>query len=167
MKNNITHTAEWILLGIITILFCYTAYKSYQLKQKVETVLTDTIYITDSICDTITQMQPYDIYHYRTDTAYLPLIETMLDTVTDSVFVEVPISMYRYDTTITDSNYTTRIQAVVEGFAVSLDTLSIHTQIMRQEAILVPKQRRWGIGAGLMYGTGGFGLGVGIMYKLF
>ena len=165
MKHTIiTHTAEWILLGIITILFCYTAYKSYQLKQKVEYITTtDTITVTD----TITHLQPYDIHHYRTDTAYLPVIDTLLDTVTDSVFVELPISIYRYDTTVTDSNYTTRIQAVVEGFAVSLDTLSIHTQITRQEAILLPKQRRWGIGAGLMYGTGGFGLGVGVFYKLF
>lgn len=164
MKYIITHTAEWVLFGIITILFCYTAYKSYQLKQKVEYITTtDTITVTD----TITQMQPYDVHHYRTDTAYLPVIDTLLDTVTDSVFVEVPISMYRYDTTITDTNYATRIQAVVEGFAVGLDTLSIHTKILQEKVIPVPKQRRWGLGVGLMYGKSGFGLGVGVFYKLF
>lgn len=164
MKYTITHTAEWVLLAIITVLLCYTAWKSYTIKEKVEYITkTDTIQITD----TITNWQPYDVHHYRTDTAYLPVIDTILDTVTDSVFVEVPVSMYRYDTTIVDSNYETSLKAVVSGYSVSLDTLSIHTEITKQEAILVPKQRRWGVGAGLMYGTGGIGIGVGIFYKLF
>lgn len=164
MKYTITHTAEWILLAIITVLLCYTAWKSYTIKEKVEYITkTDTIQITD----TITNWQPYDVHHYRTDTAYLPVIDTILDTVTDSVFVEVPVSMYRYDTTIVDSNYETSLKAVVSGFGVTMDSLYLNTKIMQQEAILVPKQRRWGVGAGLMYGTGGIGIGVGIFYKLF
>lgn len=165
MRNTIAHTAEWILLGIITILFCYTAYKSYQLKQKVETV-----YITDTVrlSDTITQFQPYDVHHYRTDTAYLPVIEEKLDTILkiDSVLVEVPISIYKYDSIMEDSAHTTRIHAVIQGFAVSLDTLSVNTEIHQQE----PKKQPWygniGVGVGLMYGTGGAGVGIGLMYRL-
>ena len=162
LKKN---TPFEIILTVILLLLCiFTAYKVYTIKGKVEYITTtDTI----TVMDTITQWQPYDVHHYRTDTAYLPVIDTLLDTVTDTVLVEVPISMYQYDTTITDTNYRTSLRAVVEGFSVSIDTLSIHTEIIKQEAILVPKQRCWGIGAGLMYGTGGFGFGVGILYKLF
>lgn len=164
MKNIITHTAEWVLLGIITVLLVFTMYKSYQLKQKVET-----IYVTDTVrlSDTITQLQPYDVHHYRTDTAYLPIIDTVLDTVTDSVFVKVPISIYRYDTTITDTNYTTNLKAVVSGFNVSLDTLSIHTKILQEKAIPVAKQRRFVPAVGVGYGTGGFGVFAGVGINIF
>lgn len=164
MKDILKHFVIGLVIGLIASGLMVWG---YNVGKRHSTNTVDTIIDTIQINDTITQWQPYDVHHYRTDTAYLPVIDTILDTVTDSVFVEVPVSMYRYDTTIVDSNYETSLKAVVSGYSVSLDTLSIHTEITKQEAILVPKQRRWGVGAGLMYGTGGIGIGVGIFYKLF
>lgn len=166
MKNTITHTAEWILLAIITALLVFTMYKSCTIKDKIETItVTDTL----TIQDTITNWSYDTLYFNRYDTVKFPVVDTINDTIikVDSIYVQIPINTYTFDTTITDSNYRTSLRAVVEGFSVSIDTLSIHTEIIKQEAILVPKQRHWGIGAGLMYGTGGFGFGVGIFYKLF
>ena len=78
MKYTITHVAEWVLLAILAILCIYTAYKSYQIKEKVEYI---TVQDTIKICDTITEWKPYDVYHYRTDTAYLPIIDEKFDTI--------------------------------------------------------------------------------------
>lgn len=165
MKYTITHIAEWVLFGIIIILFCYTAYKSYQVKQKVEYITTDTV----KICDTITNMDYDTIYFSHFDTVQLPAIvinDTLLKI--DSVFVQIPIETIVYDTVIKDTAHITHLRAQISGFGTTLDTLTIDTEIMPQKAILPRKKwyDNFGIGAGVMYGTGGFGLGVGIMYKL-
>ena len=156
---------EYILIAILALLCIYTAYKAYTLKGKVEYItVTDTITMTD----TITDWQPYDVYHYRTDTAYLPVIDTILDTVTDTVLVEIPIEIYRYDTIIKDTNYTTHLNAILTGYNVNFDSVILNTNIHYEQPI--PLKNKWynnfGVGVGLMYGTGGFGVGVGLMYKL-
>lgn len=157
---------EYILIAILALLCIYTAYKSYTLKDKVEYITTtDTIQLTD----TITDWQPYDIYHYRTDTAYLPVIDTILDTIvkTDSILVEVPIYRYIYDTIIKDTNYETHLNAILSGFNTSIDTLTIHTEIMPQQ----PKKAPWYSNicpcVGVGFGTGGAGVFVGVGYKIF
>ena len=154
---------EYILIAILALLCIYTAYKSYTLKGKVEYI---TVNDTIQLSDTITQWQPYDVYHYRTDTAYLPVIDTLLDTVTDTVLVEIPIEIYRYDTTIQDTNYKTHLNAILSGFHTSIDTLTIHTEIMPQQ----PKKAPWYSNicpcVGVGFGTGGFGVFVGVGYKL-
>ena len=154
---------DWLLL-LMAVLGILLVIMSNRAKQNVERIITttDTIYITD----TITQWQPYDVHHYRTDTTYLPVINTLLDTVTDSVFVEVPISIYQYDTTIVDTTHTTRIQADISGFNVSLEQLTATTKIMQQN----PKKQPWytnicpAVGVG--FGTGGFGVFAGVGYRL-
>ena len=164
MKYTITHTAEWILLAIITLLFVFTAYKSYQLKDKIETITA-----TDTITHTITNWNYDTMYLSRLDTIKLPVVDTVNDTIfkIDSVLVQIPINTYQYDTTITDTNYQTSLKAVVEGFAVSLDTLSIHTEITQQN----PKKQPWygnivpAVGVG--FGTGGFGVFAGVGLKIF
>ena len=164
MKDIIKHTAEWLLLGIITVLLCYAAYQAYTLKDKVEFITkTDTVTLTD----TITNWQCDTMYFNRYDTINLTDVVIINDTVNDTTYIQLPLYTYIFDTTITDTNYTSDFKAVVSGFAVSLDTLSIHTKILQEKAILTPKQRRWGLGVGLMYGTGGFGIGAGVMYQLF
>ena len=164
MKYTITHIAEWVLLAILALLCIYTAYKAYTIKDRIEYITTtDTITITD----TITNWQPQYIKEYRTDTAYLPVIEERLDTVTqiDTVLVEIPIKLYHYDTTIADTTHTTRIQADISGFNVSLEQLTATTEIMPQTA------KKWysnivpAVGIGI--GTGGVGAFVGVGYKIF
>lgn len=154
MKCTITHTAEWILLGIVTILLCYSAYKAYKLKKKLET-----IYVTDTvkICDTITEFQPDTIYFSHFDTVQLPAIvinDTMLKI--DSVFVQIPIETTVYDTIIKDTAHITHLRAQISGFGTTLDTLTIDTEIMPQKAIL--PRKKW-------YDNFGVGLGFGVTYK--
>ena len=126
---------------------------------------TDTITITD----TITNLQYDTLYFSHYDTLKLPVVDTINDTIVkiDSVLVQIPISTTVYDTTIKDTNYRTALRAVVSGFAVNIDTLSIHTEIMQQN----PKKQPWytnlcpAVGVG--FGTGGFGVFAGIGYKIF
>lgn len=165
MKDILKHFVIGLVIGLIIsglMVWSYNVGKRY-CANNVDTI-TDTI----TVSDTITQWQPYDVHHYRTDTAYLPVIDTILDTVTDSVFVEVPMSMYHYDTTIADTTHTTRIQTDISGFNVSLEQLTTTTEITRQE----PKNTlKWytnicpAVGVG--YGTGGFGFFLGVGYKIF
>lgn len=153
MKYTITHIAEWVLLGIIIILFCYTAYKSYQVKQKVEYITTDTV----KICDTITNMDYDTIYFSHFDTVQLPAIvinDTLLKI--DSVFVQIPIETTVYDTVIKDTAHITHLRAKISGFRTTLDTLTIDTKIMPQKALL--PQKKW-------YDNFGVGLGLGVTYK--
>lgn len=167
MKYTITHTAEWILVAILGILLCYTAYKSYQLKGKIETItVTDTL----TIQDTITNWSYDTMYLSRLDTIKLPVVDTVNDTIIkiDSVLVQIPINTYVYDTTITDSLYTTSLKATVSGFGVSFDSLYLNTKIMRQEPKNTPKwYENICPSAGVGFGTGGFGFFVGIGYKIF
>lgn len=166
MKYTITHTAEWILLAIITLLLVFTAWKSYTLKDKIEYItVTDTITITDTITDLA-----YDtVYFSHFDTVQLPAVvinDTFVQV--DSVYVQIPISTYQYDTIISDTNYTTSLKAVVSGFGVSFDSLYLNTKIMRQEPKNTPKwYENICPSAGVGFGTGGFGFFVGIGYKIF
>jgi hypothetical protein len=154
MKYTITHIVEWVLLGIIIILFCYTAYKSYQVKQKVEYITTtDTV----KICDTITNMDYDTIYFSHFDTVQLPAIvinDTLLKI--DSIFVQIPIETTVYDTVIKDTAHITHLRAQISGFGTTLDTLTIDTEIMPQKAIL--PRKKW-------YDNFGVGLGLGVTYK--
>lgn len=164
MRKNTTF--EIILTVILGILCIYTAYKAYTIKDKVEYItITDTV----KICDTITDLAYDTVYFSHFDTVQLPAIvinDTLLKT--DSVFVQIPIETTVYDTIIKDTTHITHLKAQISGFGTTLDTLTIDTKIMPQKALLPPKKwyDNFGIGAGVMYGTGGFGIGVGIMYKL-
>lgn len=164
MKYTITHIAEWILIGIILVLFAFTIWKTYQIKEKVEYINTrDTITLYDSIIN----WQPYDIYHYRTDTAYLTLVDTQYWTKSDTVLVQVPIDIYKFDSILKDSLHTTHVEATVSGFQVNMEQLSISTEITPQE----PKKQPWyknicpaaGVGVGT---SGQIGLFLGVGYKL-
>lgn len=166
MKNTITHTAEWILLAIITLLLIFTMYKSYRLKGKIETItVTDTIILTDTITD-----WNYDtMYLSHFDTIKLPVIDTVNDTIIkiDSVLVQIPISTYTFDTTITDTNYRTSIKAITSGFAVTMDSLYLNTELMPQRVKKQPWYTNICPAVGVGFGIGGFGVFAGVGYKLF
>ena len=166
MKYTITHVAEWVLLAIITLLLIFTAWKSYQLKGKIETItVTDTITLTDTITD-----WNYDtMYLSHFDTIKLPVIDTVNDTIIkiDSVLVQIPISTYTFDTTITDTNYRTSLKAITSGFAVTMDSLYLNTEIMPQRAKKQPWYSNICPAVGVGFGTGGFGVFVGAGYKIF
>lgn len=165
MKYTITHTAEWILLAIITVLLVFTAWKSYTLKGKIETItVTDTITLTD----TIVNWQSDTVYFNRYDTINTTDVVIINDTVNDTTYIQVPIYTYIYDTTITDSLYTTSLRAVTSGFSVSMDTLMLNTQIKPQKVQITTKKwyQRLCPAVGIGFGTGGFGVFGGIGYEL-
>ena len=155
---------NYILFGILLVGLVFVAWKTYTIKEKVEYITTtDTI----EIFDTITQLKPQYITISHFDT--VPMEVFINDTIIDTLLVQIPIERYHYDSTIVDTNYTTHFSASLTGYKLSFDTLRLSTEIIENKPIPTPK--KWydniGVGAGLMYGTGGVGIGVGIFYKLF
>lgn len=168
MKDKYWHIdAMDYLLFALSILGILLVILSHRTKNDVDNMIstTDTIVIND----TITEWKPYDVYHYRTDTAYLPKVDTINDTIVklDSVYVEVPISTYRYDTVIQDTSYTTHLKAVVSGFSVAVDSVYLSTEITPQRVKKQPWYGNLCPAVGVGFGTGGFGVFAGIGFKVF
>ena len=134
------------------------------------------IYITDTITDTITHWQHDTVFHVDIKVVKLPVHDTTTLTdsllLTDSVLVEVPISRYRYDTTLTDTHSTTHLTASLSGYEVRIDTLTVATTV--QPVIIkepLPWHRRFrpsiGIGVGPNFkggATAGIYLGGGYLF---
>ena len=89
-----------------------------QEKQSQPVIITDTI--TNVLYDTVF------IDHF--ETVKLPVVDTLTiinDSIrVDSVFVEVPISVYKFDSTFTTDTTSLDIHIQNSGYAVTLDTLS-------------------------------------------
>lgn len=126
---------------------------------------TDTITITD----TITNLQYDTLYFSHYDTLKLPVVDTINDTILkiDSVLVQIPISTYTFDTTITDSLYKTSLRAVTSGFNVTMDSLYLNTEIFPQKVKKQPWYCNIVPAVGVGFGTGGFGVFAGVGYKIF
>ena len=118
-----------------------------QEKQLQPVILTDTI--TNVLYDTIF------IDHF--ETVKLPTTDTLIlinDSIRiDSVFVEVPISVYKFDSTFTTDTTCMNIRIQNSGFNVTLDSLSY-----KFEYTPTPKTNffrdhfRFGLGVGTGYG---------------
>ena len=125
-----------VLLGIILL-------QHHKLNERKIDYVTDTITIT--ITDTLTIKEPTLIKKevIRTDTLLL-----------HSVMVELPISSFVLDTLIKTDSTETHLMAFLEGFSVSMDSLSITTLKTHQETCLTPKTRsfHWGYGIALGFG---------------
>lgn len=129
---------------------------------------------TITVTDTITDWQNDTVYRYDTRVVRLPIHDTttLTDSVwlTDSVIVEVPIYKYCYDTTLTDTNRTIRLQATLSGYEVSIDTLSLTTTVtpvIIKEEISWHKRFRPSVGVGVgsnLKGEATVGMYVGVGY---
>ena len=130
--------------------------------------------IIDTVTDTITDWQYDTVFRVDTRVVKLPIHDTTTVTdslwLTDSVLVEVPISRYRYDTTLTDTHSTTRLTASLSGYEVRVDTLAVTTTI---EPIIIKETLPWrkrirpsvGVGIGTnLKGEATAGVFVGIGY---
>lgn len=163
---------EIIAILALLALCVFAAVQLNKIKQKTEYLIEDEAII---IKDTIWHLKADTIYFCRYDTVLLPLVikDTILKETVDSVFVQVPITTNVYDTTITDSCSTTSIKAFVRGFSVSLDTLSIETEIRQIQTLkALQSKEKWyekivpAIGVG--FGTNcQWGIFIGIGYKIF
>lgn len=139
-----------VFTTIIAVLMGVILLQHHKLNERKIDYVTDTITIT--LTDTLTIKEPTLIKKevIRTDT----LLLHSTDTIIDSVMVELPISSFVLDTIITTDSTETHLKAFLEGFSVSMDSLSITTLKTHQETCLTPKTRsfHWGYGIALGFG---------------
>ena len=108
------------------------------------------------ITDTLTNVVYDTVFFNHFETVKLQVVDTIVvDSLRiDSVFVEVPISIYKFDTTFTTDTTRLNIRIQNSGYAVTLDTLSYNFKYTPR-----PKKPnffrdhfRFGLGIGTGYG---------------
>ena len=119
MKKETIKTLVIVVLVLLVVLLSVKSMKYYQKPQ--EKPETKTITITETLTNIL-----YDtIFINHFETVKLPVVDTIVvDSLRiDSVFVEVPISIYKLDTIF--STDTTRLDLFIQnkGYAVTLDSL--------------------------------------------
>ena len=131
------------------------------------------------IADTITQVIYDTMYIDHFVTKKLPVTDTLYrDSVRiDSVFVQVPISTYRLDTTFCTDTTNLNIHIQNSGFNVSLDTLYYRLEYRPAPPVIKKKRHRFGFFVGPSVGVGydylnnkpvptvGIGIGIGWTMK--
>jgi hypothetical protein len=132
-----------VLLGIILL-------QHHKLNDRTTEYVTDTITLT--LTDTITLEKP--ILVKKEVVRYDTLTLTDTTTLTDTLTLPVPISEYVLDTIIKTDSTETHLKAFLEGFNVSMDSLSIHYEKTLKTPCLTPKTRSWHWGYGIALGIG-------------
>ena len=132
-----------VLLGIILL-------QQHKLNERTTEYVTDTLTIT--LTDTINLEKPILVKKETLRIDTITLHST--DTIIDSVMVELPISSFVLDTLIKTDSTETHLKAFLEGFSVSIDSLSVTTLKTHQETCLTPKTRSWHWGYGIALGIG-------------
>lgn len=147
MKESVKTLVVVLVFAAVMLTLGFIAGRSYAPTQEV---------VTDTVTDTITEWQHDTVFRIDTKVVKLPVHDTttLIDSLwmTDSVLVEVPIMRYRYDTTLADTNSTTRLTATLSGYEVRVDTLTVSTTIQPiiiKEAIPWKKRFRPSVGVGV------------------
>ena len=154
MKEIVKTVLITTLILLVVVLSIKTE-KCYQEARKQPK--TKNIIITDTLTNVV-----YDtlfINHF--ETVKLPVVDTLTiinDSIRiDSVFVEVPISVYKLDTTFTSDSTVLNIFVQNKGYDVKLDSLSYYFEYT-PTPIKLPKKNyfrdhfRFGLGIGTGYG---------------
>ena len=118
MKETVKSFVILVLVLLVIFLFIKTN-KYYQKSQEKP----ETIYLTDTITNVV-----YDtVFTNHFEIVKLPVVDTVTiinDSIRiDSVFVEVPISVYKLDTTFFTDSTSLNIHIRNSGYAVKLDSL--------------------------------------------
>ena len=126
------------------------------------------------ISDTLTQVIYDTIFIDHFETVKLPVTDTLIlinDSIRiDSVFVEVPISIYKFDTTFKSDTTSLNIRIRNSGYAVTLDTLSYNFKYTPRPPKTNFFKEHFKFGAGVSTGFGVFSkkpdvfVGVGVYY---
>ena len=141
-----------VLLTVIYLLLFFlvkTNRQSQVIQEKPET-----IYLTDTITNVVYDTLFFD--HF--EIVKLPVVDTLIlinDSIrVDSVFVEVPISVYKFDTTFTTDTTSLNIRIQNSGYAVTLDSLSYYFEYTPtpQKTNFFKEHFKFGLGAGAGYG---------------
>ena len=144
MTNDKLKQILFILVVIIVLLFTTLAIViTNHLTRKQPVPPQKTIIVTDTLTQVV-----YDtvfIDHYRT--VKLPLTDTLyIDSVKiDSIFVEVPISVYQLDTVFKTDTTRLDLHIINSGFSVTLDTLSYKFTYQPTPPVIKKKRHRFGI----------------------
>ena len=126
------------------------------------------------ISDTLTQVIYDTIFIDHFETVKLPVTDTLIlinDSIRiDSVFVEVPISIYKFDTTFLTDTTSLNIRIQNSGYAVKLDSLSYNFKYTPRPPKTNFFKDHFKFGAGVSTGFGVFSkkpdifVGVGLYY---
>ena len=126
------------------------------------------------ITDTLTQVMYDTIFIDHFETVKLPVTDTLIlinDSIRiDSVFVEVPISIYKFDTTFLTDTTSLNIRIQNSGYAVKLDSLSYNFKYTPRPPKTNFFKENFKFGAGVSTGFGVFSkkpdifVGVGLYY---
>ena len=143
-----------IILAVIYLLLFFLVKTNRQSQVIQEKPETKTIVVSDTITKVV-----YDtlfIDHF--ETVKLPVVDTVTiinDSIRiDSVFVEVPISVYRFDTTFFTDTTVFNLSIQNSGYAVTLDSLSYHfeyTPTLKKNYFR--DHLKFGVGIGTGYGV--------------
>ena len=112
---------------------------------------------TITVTDTITKVVYDTLFIDHFETVKLPVVDTIVvDSLRiDSVFVEVPISIYKFDTTFSTDTTILNIRIQNSGYAVKLDSLFYYFEYAPRpnKKNFFKDHFRFGLGAGAGYGV--------------
>lgn len=167
MKETVK-TFVIVVLVLLVVLLSVTSMKYYQKSQEKPSqpvIITDTI--TNVVYDTV-YLERYNTVKLRTtDTTVYYITDTVKRV--DSIEVEVPISVYKLDTTFFTDSTSLNIHIQNSGYEVTLDSLSYYFEYTPR----LQKKTHWFIGPSLGIGydftTGKFvpTVGIGLIIKRF
>ena len=164
MKKETVKTFVILVLVLLVVLLSIKTEKCYQEARKQP----KTVYLTDTLTNVL-----YDtVFLVEYKTVKLPVTDTIvIDSLRiDSVFVEVPISVYKFDTTFFTDTTVFNLSIQNSGFNVTLDSLSYHFEYTPTLQKTNFFKEHFKFGAGVSTGFGVYSkkpdvfLGVGFYY---
>ena len=147
-------TVKTFVIVILFILVVFLSVKSMKYYQKSQTKQPETKTIT--VTETLTQVIYDTLFIDHFETVKLPVVDTIVvDSLRiDSVFVEVPISVYKFDSTFTTDTTSLNIRIQNSGYDVKLDSLSYYFEYTPtpKKSNFFKDHFRFGLGIGTGYG---------------
>ena len=150
-------TVKTFVIVILFILVVFLSVKSMKYYQKSQTKQPETKTIT--VTETLTQVIYDTLFIDHFETVKLPVVDTLTiinDSLRiDSVFVEVPISVYKLDTTFTTDTTSLNIRIQNSGYNVKLDSLyySFTYKPTHQKSNFFKDHFKFGLGIGTGFGV--------------
>lgn len=166
MKKETVKTFVIVVLVILVVFLSIKSMKCYQKSQDKP----EKVYLTDTITNVL-----YDtLFVDHFEIVKLPTTDTLIlinDSIRiDSVFVEVPISVYKLDTTFFTDSTSLNIRIQNSGYEVTLDSLSYYFEYTPRPPKTNFFKEHFRFGAGVSTGFGVFSkkpdifLGFGFYY---
>ena len=150
-------TVKTFVIVILVILVVFLSVKSMKYYQKSQTKQPEPKTIT--VTETLTQVIYDTLFIDHFETVKLPVVDTLIlinDSVrVDSVFVEVPISVYKFDSTFTTDTTFLNIRIQNSGYDVKLDSLSYYFEYTPtpKKSNFFKDHFRFGLGIGTGFGV--------------